>query len=210
MRLRLEFVAFFILVPLVIAMAVPPDAMFRLLFVFTLLGLVLLHATPGFAWGSLARGLRRLRWRFVAGFCAATVAIAIAVVLGAAPQAAFLLLRDAPALMLAIALLYPALSALPQEIVFRPLYFRRYAAILPGGRWTPIVLNAAVFSWAHLMYWSWIVAAMTFAGGLAFAWSYERHDNFPEAVLLHALAGIIVFASGLGLFFYSGNVQRPF
>ncbi len=34
--------------------------------------------------------------------------------------------------------------------------------------------------------------------------------NFPEAVLLHSLAGIIVFALGLGVYFYSGNVVRPF
>ena len=30
-----------------------------------------------------------------------------------------------------IAALYPLLSALPQEIVFRPLFFRHYGALLP-------------------------------------------------------------------------------
>jgi hypothetical protein len=34
--------------------------------------------------------------------------------------------------------------------------------------------------------------------------------NFPEAVVSHSVAGIIVFALGLGVFFYSGNVERPF
>ncbi len=60
------------------------------------------------------------------------------------------------------------------------------------------------------MYWSLLVTLMTFAGGLAFAWSYRVRQNFPEAVLLHALAGIVVFAAGLGVFFYSGNITRPF
>ena len=73
-----------------------------------------------------------------------------------------------------------------------------------------LVLNAALFSLAHLMYWSWVVALMTFSGGLVFAWVYERRGNFAETVVLHSVAGVIVFALGLGVFFYSGNVQRPF
>jgi membrane protease YdiL (CAAX protease family) len=60
------------------------------------------------------------------------------------------------------------------------------------------------------MYWSWIVAAMTFAGGIAFAWAYARRGSFPLAVVLHAVAGQIVFLLGLGMFFYSGTVERPF
>jgi membrane protease YdiL (CAAX protease family) len=93
--------------------------------------------------------------------------------------------------------------------VYRPLFFRRYGAILP--RLTPAIwLNAALFSLAHLMYWSWIVTAMTFSGGLAFAWAYEARRNFPMAVVLHAVAGVVVFLLGLGVFFYSGNVRRPF
>ena len=71
-------------------------------------------------------------------------------------------------------------------------------------------LNAALFSFAHLMYWSWIVAVLTFAGGLVFAWSYRVRGNFAEAVVLHAVAGISVFVLGLGAFFYSGSITRPF
>ncbi len=43
-----------------------------------------------------------------------------------------------------ILLFYPVLSALPQEIVFRPLFFRRYGAILPDAH-AGIVVNAALF-----------------------------------------------------------------
>ena len=56
-----------------------------------------------------------------------------------------------------IAIGYPLVSALPQELVFRVLFFRRYArhsATVAVRRL--LVLNAAVFSYAHLMYWSWI------------------------------------------------------
>ncbi|WP_421905647.1 CPBP family intramembrane glutamic endopeptidase [Mameliella sp.] len=208
--LRVEFACFFVVIPAVIALAFPADMMFPLLFGFTALGVVLLHVSPGFAWRSLGIGAAKVDWWLVAGFAAVTAITGYVVLRLTAPESAFALIRINPALMLMIAALYPFLSALPQELVFRPLFFRRYGGLLPGGTWPPLVLNAALFSFAHLMYWSWIVAGMTFFGGLAFAWSYERRGSFAEAVLLHSIAGVILFALGLGVFFYSGNVERPF
>jgi membrane protease YdiL (CAAX protease family) len=183
--------------------------MFAALFAFTALGLYLLHATPGFAWRELTRGWNRIAWRFVVGFALAAFAVAGAVIYFTAPESAFSLLRRNPEFLGLVLIFYPLLSALPQEIVFRPLFFRRYGPILPG-LWPAIFLNAAIFSLAHLMFWNWIVAAMTFAGGLVFAWAYEARRNFPMAVLLHAAAGDILFLLGLGIFFYSGNAERPF
>lgn len=208
-RLWAEFVLLFAAAPLAMATLLPPRAMFPALFGLTAVGIVLLQLTPGFRWRELSRGWGRIDWRFVGLFVAVTVALTAAVVAGFAPQDAFGLLRANPAMMAVIALLYPVMSALPQEIVFRPLFFRRYSAILPPLR-AAIPLNAALFSLAHLMYWSWIVAVMTFGGGLVFAWAYEARRSFPMAFVLHALAGVILFLMGLGVFFYSGNVQRPF
>ncbi len=105
--------------------------------------------------------------------------------------------------------LYPLLSALPQEVIFRPLFFRRYGPILPAGAGA-IVLNAAVFALAHLMFWNWIVLAMTFVGGLVFAWAYAARHSFPLAVLLHVVAGWILFTVGMDVYFFAGNAVRPF
>jgi membrane protease YdiL (CAAX protease family) len=128
-----------------------------------------------------------------------------------APDLLFDLVERRPKVMLMIAVLYPLLSALPQEIVFRPLFFRRYNSILaPINRHALIALNAAIFSLAHLMYWSPIVMIMTFFGGLIFAWAYVTQKNFPLAVILHSVAGVVLFALGMGVYFYSGNVVRPF
>lgn len=207
--LVVEFTLLFIVAPVFMAVVLPPSAMFTALFGVTAVGLLLLHVTPGFHWHDLTRGWSRISWRFVLGFAAVTLASGAAVMALTAPGAFLGLARTNPGLLAMIAVLYPVLSALPQEIVFRPLFFRRYGPLLPALR-PAIVLNAAVFSLAHLMYWSWIVAAMTFFGGLAFGWAYEARRNFPEAVVLHAVAGVIAFALGLGVYFYSGNVVRPF
>ncbi|SDW69536.1 CAAX protease self-immunity [Ruegeria halocynthiae] len=208
-RLRLEFGLFFIAVPVVIAVFFPPDWMFPSLFTFTAIGIVLLHFTPGFAWAELRYNWRNWSWRELAVFAVAMIAICSALVLITRPGAAFSLLLNHPKLLAFIWIGYPLASALPQELLFRSLFFRRYRSILPNGR-AVYLLNAGLFSLAHLMYWSWIVAIMTFGGGLLFSWAYRQRGSFFYAVLLHAIAGNIIFAAGLGIYFYSGNVQRPF
>ncbi len=209
LRLRLEFCLFFVAVPVLIAVFFPPNWMFPSLFTFTAIGIVLLHYTPGFAWAELRYNPYNWSWTEVAIFAILMTGLCVAVVMIARPEAAFFLLRERPQMLLVIWMFYPIVSALPQELLFRSLFFRRYHAILPGER-AAYLLNAALFSLAHLMYWSWIVAIMTFAGGLLFTWAYRRRGSFFYAVLLHAIAGNIIFAVGLGIYFYSGNVQRPF
>ncbi|WP_331252063.1 CPBP family intramembrane glutamic endopeptidase [Ruegeria lacuscaerulensis] len=209
LRLRVEFGLFFIAVPVLIAVFFPPSWMFPSLFSFTALGILLLHYTPGFEWAELRYNHGNWSWTEVALFAVVMTLFCVAVVIIARPEAAFFLLRERPEILLMIWVFYPFISALPQELLFRSLFFRRYHAILPGER-AAYLLNAVLFSLAHLMYWSWIVAVMTFAGGLLFTWAYRKRGSFFYAVLLHAIAGNIIFAVGLGIYFYSGNVQRPF
>ncbi len=206
-RLRAEFWAFFLLLPLGIALFLPARMMFPALFAATALGVVLLHTTPGFRWRSLLAG--SLSALPLLGFAAVTLAAVLAVSWWATGGRPFAFAGRNPELLAMILLLYPLLSALPQEIVFRALFFRRYRALLPRGN-AAILLNAGLFATAHLMYWSWVVGVMTFVGGLAFAWAYARRRSFLLALAMHALAGQMVFALGLGMFFYTGNVQRPF
>jgi len=208
-RLIAEFVVFFLAAPIAIATLLPATIMFPALFLITAIGIVLLHVTDGFHWGDLSRGWQAVFWKKIVIFTASTLIACLAVIYTLAPQEAFNIARQQPLMLLAIFTLYPLISALPQELVFRPLFFRRYASILPDTN-AAILLNAAIFSLAHLMYWSWVVAIMTFFGGLIFAYAYEKRGSFPLAVILHSIAGNIIFLVGLGIYFYSGNVTRPF
>jgi len=204
-----EFLCFYILAPAAAAVLLPTDMLFPALFALGAAGIVLLHLTAGFRWRELFQGFDRIRWPVILAMATAASAVGIPIIAIGHPEALFALPRARPELMAMIALLYPVLSVLPQEIAYRPLYFRRYGHLLPGGR-AGLILNAAIFSLAHAIYWSWIAAAMSFLGGLIFAWAYETQRSFPLAVVLHSVAGVLFFAIGMGVYFYSGNAVRPF
>lgn len=208
-RLWAEFSGLFLAAPILLALILPPSAMLPMLLVVTLIGIILLHRTPGFHWGELTQGRDQIGWRVLTAFSAITGAVSLLLVWLVIPEAFLILYRTSPPAWVVVMLLYPVLSALPQELLFRPLFFRRYAPILPRGH-AAILLNAAVFSLAHLLYWNWIVAVMTFVGGLVFAWAYQTRRSFTLAVVLHAIAGNILFTIGAGMLFYTGTVVRPF
>lgn len=207
--LQAEFLAFYVAIPLMMAVIMPPAYLFPALFSFALLGAFLLHITPGFRWRDLVSGFARIDWGFVGGFALVTLAAASAFILLTRPEAFLGLLRERPELLALIWAFYPWFSALPQELIFRPLFFRRYGGLMPS-RQAAILINGGVFAFAHLMYWNLPALVLTFAGGLAFAWAYEKQRNFPAAVLMHALAGGLMFTLGLGVYFYTGAIQRPF
>lgn len=204
-----EFAVFYLVLPVVLALWMPHRALFPVLLAMTAAGAWLLGRTEGFRWRELGRGRGGIGWGLVAGFALAVAALSAGVVEALVPGQLLALVRERPAFYALIVLLYPILSALPQEVLFRVLYFRRYGALVPGGR-IGLAVNGAVFSLAHLMFWSWVVAAMTFAGGVIFAWAYERRGSFALAAVLHSVAGWVLFGMGMGAFFYLGNVHRPF
>lgn len=203
-----EFVGLYFGAPLALALALPPTALPLMLLGTTLLGAVLLARTPGFAWSELAQGWRNLDWAHVGAVAAVTAVVAGLMVWILAPQQALILPRRMPTLWLTILALYPLLSALPQELVFRTLFFRRYGGLFPS-RGAALAANALVFGLAHLMFWNWVAVPLSFAGGLIFAHGYLTRGGFPMAVALHAVCGGIVFTSGLGTFFYHGAVAIP-
>ena len=208
-RLYAEFVIFYILSPIGIAVFLPAGSIIPALIGFSVIGLVLLHRTPYFAWGQLHFGWSHWNWRELALFSAGMALLCYTVISLTRPEDTFALLKENPWFLLIIWVFYPFVSALPQELLFRVLFYRRYLDILPSGR-SVHLLNAAFFSFAHLMYWSWVVALMTFIGSLIFSWAYMRRQSFVYAVILHGLSGNIIFLMGLGVYFYMGNVEKPF
>lgn len=207
-RLWAEFGALFIAIPLLIALFMPLNLMFAALFGFTVVGLALLWMTGGYEWRALVSHWSRVPWLKVVLFGAVVGATGWAIMQMTAPEYIRLLTVERFRFLILLWLLYPLLSALPQELIFRVLFFHRYSVLFPDQR-IGLLVNAALFSFAHLMYWSATVLVLTFIGGLVFALSYVRY-GFPTAWILHGVAGNVLFTVGMGYYFWTGNVIRPF
>ncbi len=203
-----EFAALYIGAPLAIALFMPGRLLFPALAVFSIAGMVLLWRTGGFDWHSLVRGWRRVPVWQVLAFGLLVGLIGWAIIQITRPDYARPLTAERLRFLGVIWLLYPILSALPQELIFRPLFFHRFGSLFPDPQ-RAVLVNALVFSFAHLMYWSIVVAVLTFVGGWIFARAYLSR-GFPSAWILHGIAGNMLFTVGMGAYFWSGAVVRPF
>ena len=94
-------------------------------------------------------------WRRVLStFALATPLLTLAVLI-TRPQALFALPLHHPLAWAAVMALFPPLSALPQELVFRALFFDRYRFLLGSGVWL-VVGSAVAFALTHLVFHNWI------------------------------------------------------
>tara|TARA_R110002096_G_scaffold119038_5_gene257775 strand:- start:3520 stop:4134 length:615 start_codon:yes stop_codon:yes gene_type:complete len=197
----LELAILFVGLPIVMAYAIDPSWMWIVLLSAGLVAIVLLYFTEGFTWHSLRQGT--INWRASAILGIVTLVIASVLCWWLLPDRLFFLARERWYLLPILAVAYPIILVLPQELIFRPLFFKRYGGLF-GNETQAIWVNAILFSFAHLMYFHWVVFAMTFVGSFIFARGYLR-GSFPQAMLDHSIAGLMVFVSGLGWLFYSGG-----
>lgn len=112
--------------------------------------------------------------------------------------------REAPIILIFIAIGYPWASCYPQEITHRAYFFHRYAPLMS----TPclIAINTLAFGWLHAPFWSIEAIVLTLPGGLLFAWTYHRTQSTLAVTIEHALYGWWAFFTGLGWFVFTGSI----
>jgi uncharacterized protein len=106
---------------------------------------------------------------------------------------------------LVVMLLYPVLSAYPQEIIYRTFFFHRYRRLFKSDR-AMVVASALFFGAAHMFLGNWIAPVFAFVGGLLFGRTYLRSGSTLQAALEHGLWGDLLFTLGTGWFFYAGSI----
>jgi uncharacterized protein len=97
--------------------------------------------------------------------------------------------------------LYPLLSALPQELIFRKFFFHRYAGLF-SNRDFLLVINILLFSFAHIYFGNWIVIVFTLVGGLIFTLTFLKYKSLWVVTVEHSLYGLLILSSGLSPYFY--------
>jgi len=120
------------------------------------------------------------------------------------PRAFLSFPRQRPQMWLTIVLLYPILSVVVQELVYRTFFFHRYGPLFGDRRWLAILANGFLFGFAHIIFYNWVAIIGTTISGTLLAYRYTETRSFWAVWLEHSLYGILVFTIGLGGFFFTG------
>lgn len=111
--------------------------------------------------------------------------------------------QERTALWAMVMLLYPLVSVVPQEVVFRLFFFDRYQALLGNG-WLMVLVSGLAFGHAHLMFNNSFAYVLSIIGGVMFSLTYQRTRSLSLVWLEHALYGQFIFTIGLGWYFFTG------
>lgn len=205
----LECLLIFILLPVLIAWLKPDGLIFGILWILVGICTYILKRHYGWTfredWNVKAltcREIRRMLLRFLPlslGLVWFTWCLL--------PGELFRLPLEHPMIWCSIMLLYPPLSILPQEIVYRSFFLRRYTPLVPNPEHVR-VLCALAFGWMHIIMLNWPAVLLSTIGGLLFADTYQRSKSLAAACFEHMLYGCFVFTVGLGAFFYHGHAIR--
>ncbi len=194
-------------VPLVLWRWLPPMAILPVLWGMALLchaiSRAVTHESTRRFWNWQAvnrRNLARMGLRFV--LCAALLSALTAAL---KPELLGNFVRERPQLWAVVMVVYPLLSVVPQEIVFRSYLFARFS-----GRLLPpvamLLVSGLGFGFAHIVFGNWVAPTLCAIGGLLFAQTYQRTRSLALVAIEHALFGDFIFTLGLGRYFYHGAV----
>lgn len=205
--LILEFIILCIAVPGYIILFRHAPYMFVFLWGATLYAFVIMAMTKTQSWREVW-GWDQVRWKNLQSILIRWV-VACGLMLGFlywySPEQVFYLVQTRPGFIPVLLMMYPILSALPQEFVFCSFFFHRYQRFFGAG--TGMVLaSALVFAYAHILYINPVAPVLSLAGGLIFAQTYRKTKSLSLVTIEHALYGNALFIMGLGVYFYSGGV----
>jgi len=200
--LAVEFVAIFIAVPVLIYYRRISNFPIPSLLVGATAAFLLLKHDPTFdsaqlfAWANARAYLAPMLLRDAV--CLLLLGFAVRFL---APDLLFSLVKKSPALWVLVMLLYPLLSAYPQELLYRAFFFHRYAPLFGNG-WGMLLASALAFGFVHIIFRNNLAVVLCVIGGFLFAFTYQRSGSLLLTCFDHAIFGNFLFTIGLGQFFY--------
>ena len=84
-------------------------------------------------------------------------------------------------------LFYLLFSVIPQEIIFRFLFFYKYKDYF--NKFEILLLNSLVFSFCHLIYFDIYILLFSFFGNLLFTFNYIKNKSLLVVIVEHFLLG---------------------
>lgn len=115
-------------------------------------------------------------------------------------EAFFQVIINKPFLWLGYSLIYILVSVIPQELIYREFFMKRYSDLFQN-KTVLLIVNALLFSFAHIWFNSWIVLGFTFVGGIMFFLTYQKSKSLFVVILEHSIYGIWLYTVGYGELF---------
>jgi membrane protease YdiL (CAAX protease family) len=205
--LALECFGLFVAAPVGGSLARIPLAVIPMLLVMALACGLALHLHYGVGWREmLLSQAPKQEWRRVMGIFVIALPLLLTTLWLIKPEALFSLVRQHPGFWLLLMAAYPLLSVIPQELIYRAFFFRRYRALF-GESYCMVFVSAVLFSLGHLLFHNWIAVALSFIGGCLFGRTYQRTSSLPLTAVEHSLYGCAVFTVGYGAFFLDDTLR---
>lgn len=198
-----ELVALYVVIPLLLRWRVVPLPRIAVLALVTAGCLAALWRDRGFDRRQLALGDVRGSLRPLAARAALAAGAVLALVLLLCPAELLALPRRWPERWVALVVLYPFLSAWPQEVVFRVWFFHRYEGLL--GPRAALAVNALLFGFLHVVYPNAVAPLLSIPAGLLLALTWRRARRIGPVWLEHVAYGLVLFTLGLGGYFLDGR-----
>ena len=206
--ISVEFILLFIAMPIFLFFHATRWNVHMGLWSICLYALVYLYRQKNFSWKKLWHGAgwaaeqkRAALLRF-----AALTALVIFFTYFIVPERMLGFPMKKPWFWLLVMFLYPILSVLPQELLFRSFFFQRYQKLF-SDKWMMIFASAIVFGFVHIVFHNWVSPTFCLIAGLIFAYSYSQHRSLKWATIEHAAYGCMVFTVGIGFYFLVGGTR---
>ena len=194
---KLEFFFIFLIIPSTIFFLDSSIIIFLTLYLVSILSLVILYFDKTFLFTSLKK---KIDWKFVIIFSVIFFFLGFFYVLLLDKNLLFIFPKTNFKLWLIVIFIYPFLSVIPQELVYRVFFFQRYFPNI-NRFYFPAFLNLVVFAYGHLVFSNMHAIIITAIVSPIFTYAYLK-KSFLTCVILHTLGGQIIFTLGLGKYFF--------
>jgi membrane protease YdiL (CAAX protease family) len=109
----------------------------------------------------------------------------------------FVVMLNKPKLWMLILFFYSFFSVYPQELLYRTFFFQRYENLFKNEK-IFILINALLFSLAHLFFKNTLVLLLTFIGGILLAITFKKTKSTILVSIEHSIYGCWLFTVGMG------------
>ena len=96
-------------------------------------------------------------------------------------------LKDLNLITSVLLLFYLLFSVIPQEIIFRFLFFYKYKDYF--NKFEILLVNSLAFSFCHLIYFDIYILLFSFFGNLLFTFNYLKNKSLLLVIVEHFLLG---------------------